>query len=129
MLDRLQEVEFAQASQELHTLVEQGEILVARKLLKDLEKRFAQHPWLQDKLQRLRVLAERDPEMMSKEVRFSAMRMSSRLSAKSEVRYSEDETNLVIPQKRSGGQGQDPATHRFVQHTGLTGIPSRRHKG
>ncbi len=108
VLDRLQEVEFAQASQELHTLVQQGEILVARKLLKDLEKRFAQHPWLQDKLQRLRVLAERDPEMMSKEVRFSAMRMSSRLSARSGVRYSVDETDAVIPAylRKKGQEGR-----------------------
>jgi len=51
--------------------------------LKDLETRFAQHPWLQDKLQRLCELADRDPELMSKEVQFSAMRMSSRLSTKS----------------------------------------------
>lgn len=108
VLDRLQEVEFAQASQELHTLVQQGEILVARKLLKDLEKRFAQHPWLQDKLQRLRQLAERDPEMMSKEVRFSAMHMSNRLSAKSEVRYSVDETDAVIPAylRKKGQEGR-----------------------
>lgn len=38
----------------------------------------------QGKLARLRVLAEHDPEMMCKEVRFSAMRMSSRLSAMAE---------------------------------------------
>jgi Ca-activated chloride channel family protein len=79
-------------------------------LFKDLESRFAQHPWLQDKLQRLRELADRDPEMMSKEVRFSAMRMSSRLSAKSESRYSADETDLAIPaflrKKSQEGRGR-----------------------
>ena len=42
-----------------------------RALVKDLEKRFGQHPWLQAKLTRLRELADRDPEMMSKEARFS----------------------------------------------------------
>ena len=66
--------------------------------------------WLQDKLQRLRELADRDPEMMSKEVRFSAMRMSSRLSAKSECRYSADETDSAIPaflrKKSQEGRGR-----------------------
>jgi Ca-activated chloride channel family protein len=108
--DRLQEVEFAQTSQALRVLVQRGDSSGARKLLKDLEARFAQHPWLQDKLQHLRKLAERDPEMMSKEVRFSAMRMSSRLSAKSEARYSADETDLAIPaflrKKSQEGKGR-----------------------
>jgi len=112
--DRLQEVEFAQASQALRDLVQNGDLPGARKLLKDLEAGYAQHPWLQDKLQRLRELAERDPEMMSKEVRFSAMRMSSRLSAKSEARYSADETELVIPaflrKKSQEGKGRRPTT-------------------
>ena len=119
--DRVQEVEFAQASQALRVLVQKGDAQGARKLFKDLETRFAQHPWLQDKLQRLRELADRDPEMMSKEVRFSAMRMSSRLSAKSESRYSADETDLAIPaflrkksqegrgRKQQSDAGQPPA--------------------
>jgi Ca-activated chloride channel family protein len=108
--DRVQEVEFAQASQALRVLVQRGDAKGARKLFKDLETRFAQHPWLQDKLQRLRELADRDPEMMSKEVRFSAMRMSSRLSSKEEARYSADETELVIPaflrKKSQEGRGR-----------------------
>jgi Ca-activated chloride channel family protein len=91
-------------------LVQRGDAKGARKLFKDLETRFAQHPWLQDKLQRLRELADRDPEMMSKEVRFSAMRMSSRLSSKEEARYSADETELVIPaflrKKSQEGRGR-----------------------
>ena len=108
--DRLQEVEFAQTSQALRTLVQNGDARAARKLLKDLEVRFAQHPWLHDKLQRLRELAERDPEMMGKEVRFSAMRMSSRLAAKSEARYSADETDQAMPaflrKKSQEGKGR-----------------------
>lgn len=95
--NRLQEVEFAQASQALRELVQRGDIRAARAMMSELEKRFAQHPWLHDKLQRLRTLAEQDPEMMSKEVRFSAMRMSSRLSPKSEIQYSKDETESEIP--------------------------------
>jgi len=108
--DRLQEVEFAQASQALRTLMQNGDARAARKLLKELEARFAKHPWLQDKLQRLRELAERDPEMMGKELRFSAMRMSSRLAAKSEVRYSADETDQAMPaflrKKSQEGKGR-----------------------
>ncbi len=114
VLDRLQEVEFAQASQALRALVQHGDVSGALKLLKDLESSYAQHPWLQDKLQRLRELAERDPEMMSKEVRFSGMRMSSRLSAKAKARYSADETELVIPaflrKKSQEGKGRRPNT-------------------
>jgi len=108
--DRLQEVEFAQASQALRVLVQQGDTQGARKLMKELQTRFGAHPWLQDKLQHLRELAERDPDMMVKEVRFSAMRMSTRLSAKSEARYSGDETGLEIPsflrKKSQEGRGK-----------------------
>ena len=95
--NRLQEVEFAQASQALRELVQRGDIRTARAMMSELEKRFAQHPWLRDKLERLRSLAEQDPEMNSKEVRFSAMRMSSRLSPKNETQYSKDETESRIP--------------------------------
>jgi Ca-activated chloride channel family protein len=108
--DRLQEVEFAQASQALRALVQQGDIKGARKLMKQLQTRFGAHPWLQDKLQQLRELAERDPDMMVKEVRFSAMRMSTRLSSKSEARYSGDETSGAIPaflrKKSQEGRGK-----------------------
>lgn len=113
--DRLQEVEFAQASQALRTLVQQGDTQGARKLMKDLQKRFGTHPWLQDKLQHLSELAERDPDMMVKEVRFSAMRMSTRLSAKSEARYSGDETAFEIPsflrKKSQEGRGKQKPTN------------------
>lgn len=95
--DRLQELEFAQASQALRTLVQRGDRSAARAILKELEQRFGQHPWLKGKLARLRELADRDPEMLSKEVQFSAMRMSSRLSAKAEARFSVDETEGEAP--------------------------------
>ena len=120
--DRLMEIEFSQASQALRVLVQDGDVKGARKLLKQLESRFAQHLWLKDKLQKLRELAERDPEMMSKEVRFSAMRMSSRLSVKSEARYSMDETDLVIPaflrKKSQEGRGRKPTTSATQQSNG-----------
>ncbi len=94
---RLQEVEFAQSSQALHQLVQDGDIKGARTLMKSLETRFGQNPWLQAKLERLRELAERDPDMMLKEVRFSMMKMSTRLSVQQEAAYSIDETNLSMP--------------------------------
>lgn len=95
--DRLQELEFAQASEALRILVQQGETRAARAMMNDLEKRFDKRPWLSGKLARLRELAQRDPEMMFKEVRFSAMRMSSRLVEKVESQFSGDQTELEIP--------------------------------
>ena len=95
---RLQEVDFAKSSLELSRLVNVGNVTAARALVKDLEKRFGQHPWLQPKLTRLRELAERDPEMMSKEVRFSSRKMSKRLIANDDIPFVGDQTtNSAIP--------------------------------
>jgi len=94
---RLQELEFALASETLRQLVQRGDTRAAQTMLAALDKRFAQNPWLRDKLVRLRTLANEDTQMMSKEIRFSAMRMSNRLTQKSEVAYSCDETNMPIP--------------------------------
>lgn len=95
--DRLQEVDFAQASEALRNLVQNGKTQEARSLLKDLEKRFGEHPWLSGKLARLRELAEHDPEMMSKEVLFSSARMSKRLVQIDELQFSIDQTEAEIP--------------------------------
>ena len=107
---RLQEVDFAKSSLELSRLVNAGNGTAARALVKDLEKRFGQHPWLQAKLTRLSELADRDPEMMSKEARFSSRKMSRRLVANQEVAFSADETNAVMPaflrKKSEEGKGR-----------------------
>jgi Ca-activated chloride channel family protein len=107
---RLQEVDFAKSSLELSRLVNAGNVTVARALVKDLEKRFGQHPWLQAKLTRLRELADRDPEMMSKEARFSSRKMSKRLVSNQEVAFSADETNSAMPaflrKKSEEGRGR-----------------------
>jgi hypothetical protein len=66
-------------------------------MMNDLEHRFGQHPWLSGKLARLRELSERDPEMLSKEVRFNTVRLSKRLTERSEVRFSMDQTDAAIP--------------------------------
>lgn len=114
---RLLEVDFAKSSLDLSRLVNAGDVSGARSLVKDLEKRFGLHPWLQAKLTRLRELAERDPEMMSKEVRFNSRKMSKRLVANCEVAFSVDETNMAMPaflRKKSeegkGRKGPDKTT-------------------
>lgn len=107
---RLQEVDFAKSSLELSCLVNAGNVNAARALVKDLEKRFGQHPWLRAKLTRLRELADLDPEMMSKEVRYNTRKMSKRLVANTEVAFSADETNSDMPaflrKKSEEGRGR-----------------------
>lgn len=107
---RLQEVEFAKASLDLARLVNTGDLVAARALVNDLERRFGQHPWLQAKLGRLRELAERDPDMMTKEVVFSSRKMSRRLVARNEIRFSVDETSFDMPaflrKKSEEGKGR-----------------------
>ena len=107
---RLQEVDFAKSSLELSRLVNAGNVTAARALVKELEKHFGQNPWLQAKLTRLRELADRDPEMMSKEARFSSRKMSKRLVSNTEVAFSVDETNSEMPgflrKKSEEGRGR-----------------------
>ena len=107
---RLQEVDFAKSSLELARLVNAGDVLAARALVTDLERRFGQHPWLKAKLGRLRELADRDPEMMSKEVLFSSRKMSRRLVAREEIVFSMDETSFEMPaflrKKSEEGKGR-----------------------
>lgn len=96
--ERLQEVEFVQASEALRALVQQGRTREARSMVNELEKRFGQHAWLSGKLKRLRDLAEHDPEMMSKEIRFSIARMSSRLANRDDdVPFENDQTEADMP--------------------------------
>jgi Ca-activated chloride channel family protein len=115
MQRRFQEVDFAKASLELARRVNAGEIAAARTLVKELDKRFGQHPWLQAKLTRIRELAERDPEMMRKEAKFNSARMSKRLVANEELVFSGDETESAMPaflrKKSEEGKGrQSPRT-------------------
>ena len=107
---RLQEVDFAKSSLDLARLVNAGDVLAARALVTELERRFGQHPWLKAKLGRLRELADRDPEMMSKEVRFNSRKMSRRLVAREESVFSMDETSFEMPaflrKKSEEGKGR-----------------------
>ena len=107
---RLQELDFGTASQALRELARRGDARGVQAMLDELERRFGQHPWLKDKLARLRILAEQDAEMMSKEVMFSQRKMSSRLNARHEVSYSMDETHSAMPsflrKKAEEGKGR-----------------------
>lgn len=107
---RMQEVDFAKASLEISRLVKEGDVKSARKLVRELEKRFGGNAWLKVKLERLRELADRDPEMMRKEASFGAQRLYSRLSALSDIRFGVDETDLEMPaflrRKAEEGKGR-----------------------
>jgi Ca-activated chloride channel family protein len=107
---RLLEVAFAKASQALRQLAHEGRAGEVRSMMAEMQARFGHHPWLHDKLDRLRILAEDDLEMMAKEVHYSAMRMYNRNVDKSEMAYSLDETDSLAPaflrKKAEEGKGR-----------------------
>jgi hypothetical protein len=107
---RLDELRFAQSSARLRELAKAGDVSAARKLLNTLEDEFGSNEWLKAKIAQLRRMTEEDMEMMSKEVQYSAYRMSSRLASKSEVAFCMDETNSDMPsflrKKESEGRGR-----------------------
>ena len=111
--NRLEELAFAKASEQLRQVAKDGNRAATKRALDALQKRFGQHPWLSAKIAQLRHLADEDTELMAKEVRYSMMRMSSRLASKSEMAYEDDETHLsesVMPsflrKKVSEGKGK-----------------------
>ncbi len=107
---RLDELRFAKASSQLRELAKTGQTGAACKLLNELEEEFGKNKWLMAKIDQLRRLTEEDMEMMSKEVQYSAFRMSSRLASKNEIAFCMDETNLEMPsflrKKESEGKGR-----------------------
>jgi Ca-activated chloride channel family protein len=111
--NRLEELAFAKASEQLRQVAKDGNRAATQRALDALQKRFGQHPWLSAKIAQLRHLADEDTVLMAKEVRYSMMRMSSRLASKSEMAYSDDETHVsesVMPsflrKKVSEGKGK-----------------------
>lgn len=111
--NRLEELAFAKASEQLRQVAKDGNRAATKRALDALQKRFGQHPWLSAKIAQLRHLADEDTVLMAKEVRYSMMRMSSRLASKSEMAYEDDETHLsesVMPsflrKKVSEGKGK-----------------------
>lgn len=107
---RMDEVEFAQASRALRDLAREGDQQAVKRKFAELEKRFGHHAWLAAKLGALRELAERDVEMMSKEVLYASMKMSRRVASINEMKFGKDETNAEIPaflrRKTSEGKGK-----------------------
>jgi len=110
---RVQEVEFAAQSLRLRELARRHDQAGVRSLMTALDARFGGNAWLKEKLSTLRDLAARDLRMMEKEVSFSHMRYNTRLSAKDEVAFCHDETNLFempafLRKKASEGRGRKP---------------------
>lgn len=111
--NRLEELAFAKASEQLRQVAKDGDHAATKRALDALQKRFGQHPWLSAKIAQLRHLADEDTVLMAKEVRYSMMRMSSRLASKSEMAYADDETHVsesIMPsflrKKVSEGKGK-----------------------
>ena len=107
---RVAELEFAEESQPLRDLARQGRTRDVEDLLARLDARYGRHPWLRDKLARLRRLAREDMELMGKESHYSAMKMSARQSNVHEMAYMSDETNTEMPaflrKKAEEGRGR-----------------------
>ena len=95
----------------MRSLLEAGDTTAAEKLLAQMEAGAATHPWLKDKVQRLKELAALDAVMAQTELSYSRMKMSSRLSSAEMAQYSEDETSRTdIPaflrRKSAEGKGR-----------------------
>jgi Ca-activated chloride channel family protein len=94
---RFQEVAFGNASTAVTDAMRQGDMRKALALLDEMGERFANHPWLRQKLSVLKRLAEQDTEMMIKEASYSRAKFSKSLVSKQESLYAGDETNFEMP--------------------------------
>jgi Ca-activated chloride channel family protein len=108
---RLQEVNFGAAAMQVRGLLVAGDIKGARARLGLMEVVAGEHPWLRDKLVHLKQLADDDAAMAAKEMRYSSMKMSSRLASVEEVRYCMSETDssevpAFLRRKASEGTGR-----------------------
>ena len=107
---RLLEVEFGKDADALRQIAKQGKQREAQRKIDEMEAKYGNHPWLHAKLAQMRRLAEEDMVMMTKEVSYSAMRMSRSLASKQEVMYCLDETESAVPaflrRKETEGRGR-----------------------
>ncbi len=108
---RLLEVQFGESGARVRSLLLAGDTTAAQELLARMEASAATHPWLKDKVQRLKELAERDAVLAQKELRYSQVKMSSRLSSDDFLRYAADETDrgdipAFLRRKSSEGKGR-----------------------
>ena len=76
-------------------LLAAGDLKGAQKLLDRMEAGAIGHPWLQEKVKHLRALTIRDMAMARKELHYSRVKMSSRLSSGEVVMRYADETEAV----------------------------------
>ncbi len=108
---RLLEVQFGETGAEVRERLGQGDQKGAEKLLARMEEGAIGHPWLEEKVQRLRDLARRDAVMAQKELHYSRYRMASRLSSDEVVlRYADETDQTATPaflrRKTSEGRGR-----------------------
>ncbi len=80
--ERVQEVTFIDALEQVQALVQDGALGRARTRLEALERQVAGHAWLAAKCARLRQLVDEDASGSVKEMAFSVWRSSNRLAAK-----------------------------------------------
>lgn len=108
---RLQEVDFAMSGAQVRGMLMSGDVTGARAKLAQMEVAAAGHPWLLDKLAKLKQLADDDAVMAAKELRYGSRKLSSRLAMVQEARYCMSETdNAELPaylrRKASEGAGR-----------------------
>jgi hypothetical protein len=92
---RLLEVQFGETGAQVRDLLAAGDLKGAQKLLDRMEAGAIGHPWLQEKVKHLRALTIRDMAMARKELHYSRVKMSSRLSSGEVVMRYADETEAV----------------------------------
>ena len=121
---RTLELEFARDSQKLRQIAKSGDANEMKRFMDELQNRFGHHPWLADKLDRLRALAAVDLEMLSKEVMFSSAKMSRRLESVHEVLYCMDQTEEAMPsflrKKAEEGRGRPSDPDNILKNKNTT---------
>jgi len=108
---RLLEVQFGEIGAQVRERLREADQKGAEKLLARMEAGAIGHPWLEEKVLRLRDLARRDAVMAQKELHYSRYRMASRLSSDEVVARYADETAAserpaFLRRKSSEGKGR-----------------------
>lgn len=92
---RLLEVQFGETGAQVHDLLAAGDLKGPQKLLDRMLAGAIGYPWLQEKVKHQRALAIRDMAMARKELHYSRVKMSSRLSSDEMVMQYADETDAA----------------------------------
>jgi hypothetical protein len=104
---RLDEVMAAEYLQKARRAVQHGDWDAADALLQDAKVLFRTSPWVKDVLESMEKLAKkRDDAYFMKEALFSTVRMSSRLSSKSEDASVVSEADSISFLRRKTAQGK-----------------------